>query len=245
MREVGLPSAGFVSTAVVVSDQDPLAVFDGITDRLATISNVEQVIEIVDQADALRRFVRHAAKGLLVQNHCAYIKLLAQRRAGELLGNIERSNPGESKAGKKDIGIRATLAHIEIAPTTARRWQQLATLPPEAITKEWQKANAAGEELTEIRVRALVGGWDERSGESEGDFYERVWKGMPEFTRDSTEPAQKIVVNLATREDVRKFEVLLGQRLTDRTNSIWFPYRGRENRKDGLVYVADCEPAGK
>lgn len=75
--------------------------------------------------------------------------------------------------------------------------------------------------------------------EDPATFYERVWKGMPEFTRGSTMPFQKIVVNFETREDVKRFEAIAGQRLTDSTNSIWFPYKGMENMKGGLVYIGD------
>ena len=53
--------------------------------------------------------------------------------------------------------------------------------------------------------------------------WEEEWEGMPEFKRTDNAPAQKIVVNFRTHEDVRKFAELIGQRLSPKTDTIWFP----------------------
>ncbi|CAB4142953.1 hypothetical protein UFOVP452_56 [uncultured Caudovirales phage] len=56
--------------------------------------------------------------------------------------------------------------------------------------------------------------------------WEKEWQGMPEFKMGNTEPVQRITVNFASREDVERFAELVGQRLTTRTDSIWFPKPG-------------------
>lgn len=63
-----------------------------------------------------------------------------------------------------------------------------------------------------------------------------LWQGMPEFVQPDASPIQKIVVNFATREDVEAFAKLVGYQLTERSRSIWFPYRDRVNRR-ALEYV--------
>ncbi len=56
---------------------------------------------------------------------------LAERRAGELLSKVERQQ------GKRDGGsaLRATLDQSDIAPTQAKRWQAIATVPEAEIRK--------------------------------------------------------------------------------------------------------------
>ena len=56
--------------------------------------------------------------------------------------------------------------------------------------------------------------------------WEAEWQGMPEFKMGNTEPCQKITVNFQTFEDVRAFADLVGQRVTNKTDSIWYPAQG-------------------
>jgi hypothetical protein len=49
------------------------------------------------------------------------------------------------------------------------------------------------------------------------------WRGMPEFYMGDATPIQKITVNFATREDVADFAQRIGQSVTPRTDSIWYP----------------------
>jgi len=53
--------------------------------------------------------------------------------------------------------------------------------------------------------------------------WEKEWQGMPEFKRFDNRPFQKIIVHFKTREDVKEFARLIGQRLTVDTDTIWFP----------------------
>tara|TARA_Y100000310_G_scaffold159460_1_gene159022 strand:+ start:2389 stop:2643 length:255 start_codon:yes stop_codon:yes gene_type:complete len=57
------------------------------------------------------------------------------------------------------------------------------------------------------------------------DFEEirREWKGMPEFLQEDWEPNQKITISFREYDDVRKFGALIGQTVTPKTNSLWFP----------------------
>lgn len=49
------------------------------------------------------------------------------------------------------------------------------------------------------------------------------WKGMPEFEQEDKMGVQSIHVHFKTREDVVAFAKLIGQNLTDKTRSIWYP----------------------
>jgi hypothetical protein len=49
------------------------------------------------------------------------------------------------------------------------------------------------------------------------------WEGMPEFEHEDLTAVQSLHVHFRTREDVDAFARLIGQPLTDRTRSLWFP----------------------
>lgn len=53
--------------------------------------------------------------------------------------------------------------------------------------------------------------------------WESEWWGMPEFKMGNTEPVQRITINFRSHEDVREFAYLIGQRITARTDSLWYP----------------------
>ena len=49
------------------------------------------------------------------------------------------------------------------------------------------------------------------------------WKNMPEFIQEKQEPYAKLIVRFATQEDLEEFAKLIGQKLTQKTKSIWHP----------------------
>jgi len=52
---------------------------------------------------------------------------------------------------------------------------------------------------------------------------EDEWGGMPEFVQNKIEPYAKIIVRINSEEDLSNFSKLVGQRLTRKTKSIWYP----------------------
>lgn len=49
------------------------------------------------------------------------------------------------------------------------------------------------------------------------------WKNMPEFIQEKQEPYAKLIVRFATQKDLEEFSKLIGQKLTQKTKSIWHP----------------------
>ncbi len=49
------------------------------------------------------------------------------------------------------------------------------------------------------------------------------WQGMPEFEHEDLTAIQSIHVHFKTREDVAAFAVLVGQPISDKTRSLWYP----------------------
>lgn len=52
------------------------------------------------------------------------------------------------------------------------------------------------------------------------------WWGMPEYRHRDLSGVQKVVVHFKTRADVEAFARLVGQEVTERTRSLWYPERG-------------------
>jgi hypothetical protein len=49
------------------------------------------------------------------------------------------------------------------------------------------------------------------------------WEGMPEFIQEKKEPHSKIIIRFANEEDLQEFAKMIGQKLTNKTKSIWHP----------------------
>jgi len=58
------------------------------------------------------------------------------------------------------------------------------------------------------------------------------WKGMPEFTQNDAKPIHQVIVGFATKEDMHKFSKVIGQPLTAKTRSVWYPAVPEETALD-------------
>lgn len=61
---------------------------------------------------------------------------------------------------------------------------------------------------------------------------ENEWRGMPEFNQPDNGAYRQIIVSFDDEEGVRRFAELIGQHLTDKTKSVWFPARQRNDVVD-------------
>lgn len=123
--------------------------------RLALIEakSVDEVKDIRDQAEAIRLYLRAQGAGLEMQNDAAEIKLRAERKLGEMLGEMEKNKGAatplhDERALPKlhDLGIQEVQSH---------RWQQEARISePEFETWIAEKRADKGE-LTSAGLRNL------------------------------------------------------------------------------------------
>jgi|Laugrefa1bdmlbdn_1035148.scaffolds.fasta_scaffold00005_38 hypothetical protein len=54
---------------------------------------------------------------------------------------------------------------------------------------------------------------------------ESEWWGMPEFVQEKQKPFAKVICRFETQEDLDAFAALIGQKLTPKTKSIWYPFK--------------------
>lgn len=62
--------------------------------------------------------------------------------------------------------------------------------------------------------------------------HQKHWKGMPEFNQPGIIPVKVLTVNFLTKEDMLKFSKMVGQEITAKTRSIWFPVESPESAID-------------
>jgi len=54
-------------------------------------------------------------------------------------------------------------------------------------------------------------------------LWKKYWKGMPEYDQNDNPPWKQIYLNFRNEQDYNDFAKLIGQNLSDKTKSIWFP----------------------
>src|SRR3990167_10037925 len=71
--------------------------FDAARLSLEKAATIDEVKSIRGKAEALRVYARQSGQSLYMQNRCAEIKLRAERRAGEILSEMEKQHGGGTK----------------------------------------------------------------------------------------------------------------------------------------------------
>jgi len=123
-----------------------LAVLGDIERRLSAVKTLDEAKSIRDQAEAIRIYAKSARKGLEIQNHAAFVKIQAERRAGELLSVQVPHNGGRPKANAD------TLSSLGVAPEQSHRWQTMASVPETDVRKIVAQVTEAADELTSAAI---------------------------------------------------------------------------------------------
>ena len=98
---------------------------------------------------------------------------------------------------------------------------------------EWDWA-MLGNEWNTIKITEWgLDVWQNEDDKNELDA-ELEWTGMPEFNNDDLSPKRQIIISFKTDEDVQLFANLIGQDLTTKTKSVWFPKVNDLVQKDKL-----------
>ena len=114
-------------------------------------ANLAQAKEIISEAEALRIYAEQSSKGLEIQNHCAELRIRAERRAGELIRKMPRATPQTARIMSNvghDSAYGEALKNIKITRQDANRWQLEATIPEETFEQFIAETKAKSEELT-------------------------------------------------------------------------------------------------
>lgn len=125
-----------------------LTKIDGARHLLDQAKSVEDVKAVADMAECARIYARRAKASIEVINRAVAIKLMAERRAGEMLSEMNL------KPGKKANGSKALPK--EISKIQSSRWQQGAKVPEKAFRNYVLNCNNAGKEATSAGLYKLA-----------------------------------------------------------------------------------------
>ena len=96
--------------------------------QLAACDSIEEAKNIRNKAEAVRQYMKAANDGHEAQNHAATIKLLAERRLGELLAAMPKQH-GSRPADTGSHDVTPSLDDLGITKNQSSRWQKQASVP--------------------------------------------------------------------------------------------------------------------
>ena len=128
-----------------------LAKYNEAKRALSVAVNIDEVKDIRDKAEAMRLYALQAKDRVLI-DQATEIRMRAERRAGELLRDLEK-NKGARGSGSNQHELRShdattpRLADLGLNKSQSSRWQQLAGIArddfEDLVAKAQQKASAA------------------------------------------------------------------------------------------------------
>lgn len=123
---------------------------------LVRATKLSDVVRIRDSAEAVRVACSKAKAGLAIQNQAAEIRLRAERKAGQMLADVERSEGGRPSrnAAHRGPSFRNTLKGLDLALSTAKRWQEEARISEDRFERYLR--GSADEELTSAGLLRAV-----------------------------------------------------------------------------------------
>jgi len=153
--------------------------YDAMCRAIADAYEVDEVKDIRDKALALEIYARQA-KNVDAERDACEIRLRAERRAGQLLKEMEKAkaSPGNQHTGPlaRCEGSK-TLADMGISYTQSSRWQKLADVPEE----QFDGALGRPEMPTTIGIIASVR-TEEQPRRDERALW--LWGRLQDFERD-------------------------------------------------------------
>lgn len=106
--------------------------YDAMCSAIAAAYTVDEVKEIHDKALAIEAYARQA-KNTEAERQACEIRLRAERRAGQMLGEMNKAKGGgDQRSDHRSHDARGgpqPLADIGISHTQSSRWQKLAAIP--------------------------------------------------------------------------------------------------------------------
>ena len=135
--------------------QHPLAKYEELIYSIEKAKTVNEAIEKMAKADALRTYTRKIGMDIQGQNMFAEARMIAECRAGELLRGMEKAVGAAKKRGIQEEP-RETLSDIGISKKESSQWQQMADIPVEEIRKYVQESSDDKKEATSAGARRIV-----------------------------------------------------------------------------------------
>jgi N6-adenosine-specific RNA methylase IME4 len=118
---------------------------------LEEADELPDIAALVERAEVVRVAARKAKLSLQAQNDWAEYKLDAQRKAGQLLKEMDRQKPGRPTGNTDTLSVLLDTSY-ENANAKSSRWQRLAELPDDVYEQFKAERRAAEDEITETAL---------------------------------------------------------------------------------------------
>lgn len=138
---------------------------------LIAAKTLDDVLEIRDQAEAVRVYVKAAKEGQLAANAAAEIKLCAERKAGELLAAKEKATNQNKKSAGTTMVPAETLKDMGVSKNQSSRWQQEAAVPEETFQQYIDESNENETEITQAGLLKLGSKCHVANNSGENEWY--------------------------------------------------------------------------
>lgn len=135
---------------------------------LSAAKTLDDVLQIRDQAEALRVYVKAASESLDAANAAAEIKLRAERKAGEMLAVMEKNKGAAVPTRSHDV---TTLDDLGIDKMQASRWQREASVDEDAFVEYIFACQAQGREVTQSGLLKLANGAHVGNNSGNSEWY--------------------------------------------------------------------------
>ena len=112
---------------------------------LAETTDLNEVKSLRDKAEAARKYIQRNHLGQRLKNVAAEIKLRAERRAGELLSEL---NPHGGNRRSNGCGRKLRLVDVGIDANQSARWRREAAVPEAVFEQYLRVANELGHDVT-------------------------------------------------------------------------------------------------
>lgn len=143
-----------------------LARYDAMNQAIVAAHSIDEVAEIRNQAEALRQYARQSRESIENINRLAEIKLRAERRGGELVASMDRSQGQRTDLQQAPVTlvqpepklptVKAQVEAAGLSLPTAKRWQMLAELPAPVFDQHIDAVKSSGAELTTSYMLRVV-----------------------------------------------------------------------------------------
>ena len=161
------------------SPPSAVAVLDKIRHGLVETADLAQIKDFRDQAEAVRQYAVTAALGLEIQNQAAETRLVAERRAGEVLLDMQIHGGDRRSSYRDDTRLEA----LGISQEESSRWQREASLPEAEFQQYLQLTKETGKRLTSRQLLHLAHIYAQEKVVAGESLFQRVAGGLRKLAR--------------------------------------------------------------
>lgn len=120
---------------------------------IASSDDIRQLKSLRDKAEAVRTYAKSAALGLELLNDAAELKIRAERRAGDILAQLQLRGGNRRSPGRKPA---VTLKELGVTRNQSRNWQRENLVPEKQLDRLMSALRAEGKEISTAAVLRLA-----------------------------------------------------------------------------------------